>query len=224
MLSRAKLAFLVKQYFLERELEEASPAELGDLREHFDIVLRDGNNLVGVRIVELHRGSISRLREKITAAIVKSLKEGKGRLDKVYIAAASDKLISLPSSEIFRESGVGLLLLDSDGRVVERIPARPLGRSLTASNTEDLLLSLKTIKAQLHVLEEKVRSLERLEARIVVLEREVSRLSKSIRPTEGGLSTGVEEAQPSLGPVDEGMPDFLKDNPWLDVLSKRRTG
>ncbi|RLF04838.1 MAG: hypothetical protein DRK00_05790 [Thermoprotei archaeon] len=199
-----RLKRAVRDYFLSRGCEEIEPPK------GVDAAFREGENLVGVKVVVLDVGMVGLVAAKrVREAMLELLKEASGLYDKLYIAVPEVGYRSLPLPSEFRRSGVGLLEVGEKG-VVERVPARLLkGRPPT----------------QLRVPPEFETRVKALEERVARLEQRLNELYKlleelrSSRPPEGLRAPPPASAE--LLEAEE-LPEFVRDNPWLVELSKRR--
>lgn len=129
-----------------------------------------------------------------------------GKIHKAYLAIPKI-LATILDGEILRRRGLGLLVY-TDKEVKEVIPARRFAIEEKISSSE-----INELKERILNLEETVRKLSR---QIDMLTEELLSLRRSARvPVEAPKITQVGiEAEPKL-------PSFIKDNPWVAVLSKR---
>ncbi|MGC9107249.1 MAG: hypothetical protein ACP5IE_03540 [Infirmifilum sp.] len=121
--------------------------------------------------------------------------------DYVYLAIPSKKLIYIAkrTREILKEKGVGLIEVYAHGDTVE-------------------------------VMSSSLRIQKPVQPKSPVVERIIQpRLSEEVR-LPANLSSERPEmpseniARPSTVDSEEKIPDFVKDNPWLSVLSRRKAG
>ena len=168
-----------------------------------------------------------------------------------YLYLAVPKLaVPFVDAEVLRKHGIGLLMVDGD-RVVEVLasPYRPVEEgkpgqeaSIEPGMLTDLLDRLSALEQRLSVLERELMALRplagelkvlrglreeirALSTRVDVISKRLDSLSASIsglRPT-GPVAPSPAPPTPSGPPRPEleGLPSFFKDNPWLDILSRR---
>lgn len=122
--------------------------------------------------------------------------------DYVYIAVPSKKLIyvSKRTREILLEKQVGLLEISSGGEIVEVIP--PGKRVLTAPQPN-----------------RPMEAAQRLQPPTPIVVYGASETVESRDEEPGGRVVEAEE-----GIAEGDVPDFIKGNPWLNVLGRRRKG
>lgn len=197
-----RLRRAVRDYFLSRGCEEVEPPK------GLDAAFREEGRLVGVKVVALDVGTVGLVAAKrIRGAMLKALKEAGGLCDKVYIAIPEVGYRALPLPFEFRTSGVGLLEVGEEG-VVERVVAKPLGSRLMPR-----LEASRELDARVKALEERVARIEqRLNELYELLER-----IRGLKPLE---SARAPTALPEL--EAEELPEFVRGNPWLAELSRRR--
>ncbi len=214
MSSMAKLRSLVRDYFLERECEEVPSGDLGDVA---DLVFRDANNVIAVKVLDVMGLSTVKAREVIENSILSLASETS--IDKAYVAVHTSKSAVLPSVSYFKSSGVGLLLI-SEGAVSEKVPARPKRRGGGAGP------GLRALEERLSRVEDGLRELEALRAAVSRLEGELKALRERIAALERrGIAAAPQQRAPPpvtpSAPATEGIPDFVRGNPWLEVLMSR---
>jgi len=135
------------------------------------------------------------------------------RVNHVYLALP--KFVSATiESDIIEEHGIGLIVF-GETTVEEVVVPRYFQTAsehppMAVANEEShqaLLEEMATLRSRLKYLEEVMESLR----------TEVASLRSS------RLTAPQVRASPSLSmaPVFEGAPSFIKDNPWVDVLSRR---
>ncbi|MBO3753297.1 MAG: hypothetical protein FGF53_00210 [Candidatus Brockarchaeota archaeon] len=125
----------------------------------------------------------------------------------------------------FMKKGVGLILYDDYG-AEEKVPAENRFRKTVSRQaqrpveTQSLERSLVRIESMIRELSERVDSLEKAYFSLL---REVRELRRTVerktmvaeQPVQKTFSSGGEQAETG------GLPSFLKDNPWVEILSKR---
>ena len=227
MITEAKIKSLLKEHLLRKEWEECSH-RLDDI---FDLVFKDGRNIIGIKILGIYTDSHARLREEIENAMLETLKAGSGKVDKIYIAVpANTRLAVLPPANKFKKAGIGLLLVKEDGGVEERIIARPLrSETLDLKQLEELSSLITSLKAKVYAIEERIKEIQSLKQKLSLLESKISRIDErisAIRPrtlTVPDTSAYIKEnvTEKEIARISTDLPEFARDNPWLTVLSRR---
>jgi hypothetical protein len=136
-------------------------------------------------------------------------------LDSVsYTSVANKVYLALPKvyatvvdAAILRDKGLGLVVYDA--RAVEEV--------LPAQFFDHKQAEVKT-DADIEQLRKRISALERT---VDMLNNELSRI-KSIRPLQPGSNSIQPGNLPSIeSPNPDGLPSFFRDNPWVDILTKR---
>ncbi len=241
----SKLMSIVRNYFLDRGMEEMPPSSLSLNPESY-LVFRDANNILVVKVIDVEGLSLHRAKETIENSIVSVLSETMGAVDKAYLALKTLSLSVLPPPSRFKSSGIGLLLVDDKYTVNEKIPPRPL-RKLSISYPEEKLGEyterLRELEESLHKIREEIsevlgkriesnresirkleKMLERVQFRVDKIEKMMGQIYRRIESpplTEpvAHVPSSTIETQSSM---DEDLPEFARDNPWIATLSKRR--
>ncbi|MEM4535986.1 MAG: hypothetical protein QXP92_01945 [Nitrososphaerota archaeon] len=127
--------------------------------------------------------------------------------------------------------GIGLIIYDMMG-AEEVLPPKFAGsRKENKENIQGNVQNVSLTEAALlrSEMSRILRILEELEARLDRLEKEQRILSSKISELEKARSYMIGE-QKIVNPInnsmkenrnDEGVPSYLRDNPWIDILSKR---
>jgi len=226
MVVPSRLRGLARQYFLDKELEELSPDTL-NLPSDSYLVFRDANNMIAVRVLDVRELPVHKAREEIENAIVELVRVATGLVDKAYLAASVPRIAALPPPSRFRAAGVGLLLVTDDA-VEEKVPPKPLRGGFRLQVPSDLAKRVEDIEAELAKLRRELSSLSRS---LEDYRKELNKLStafESLKARVEELSSRPiaplppTEIQAPVVTVEEDLPDFVKDNPWLEQLSKRR--
>ncbi len=185
---------LIERFFLSRNYQP-SPGDRLRLGENLILLFKGKGERV---IVSIASEKDLAERNSLLRAVVKAVSL-KGRADKVYIALPR-LYASILDSKIIRDEALGLLIYDERG-VEEAVPAVNV-----SSKNADIAEWIEEIKRLR-------REMLRLERKIESLSSEIQRL-KSIKPTIREVEVKVEET------IQE-VPSFLKDNPWINILSQR---
>jgi len=222
MLSRSEFLSLIEKYFESRGYVTFLSEEYKDLLNNFfDLMFRGKNNeIIAIKIVEQKEFSL-KMKEEIEKIIVRILSIVSNiDINKVYIVAVNPRFTSLPNIDIFKESGIGLITIGPNNQIIERIPAkmREYRNMVGKSIEKDIYFLVKDLRTKVYLLEERMSKYEErlnnLLRRIEFIENKVSYISTK----EVSAISDVEEKKK----VMEDSFDFLRDNPWLNVLSKRK--
>ena len=203
MATDAVLTEQLKGFFQVRGMREAGPIGNGCL------TFTGNSKVSAVRVlVEDELSSRNSVLEAVlsTASLI-------NRVNHVYLALP--KLVSATiESNIIEEHGIGLIVYD-DTTIEEAVAPKyfqianehPPVIVANEESHQELLQEMTTLRSRLKYLEEVMESLR----------TEVANLRSS------RLTAPQVRASPSLSmaPVFEGAPSFIKDNPWVDVLSRR---
>jgi len=220
----------LKEYFVKRGFQILVREETTipqDLLEHVDLLFRDANNIIAVKavtdILEKDQFLVS-----LTKATV--LRE---YVDKVYIAT-STKYKPFINGRLLSSNGVGLLLVDEEGNVQEAIPPRPVVRRILRGIPKEYIEELRSLREQIGELRKRysdlVKEIEQfreIASEVRELHERILRLERRFR--EETISLGriekIEESVEAISiPNKEELPSYLRDNPWLQVLSRRGKG
>ena len=195
-----EIELALRSYLLSRGME-LSPEAVEEDCIHF----QDGDSKVLVKVVSRKQlGDRNALLEAVLKATDLTRKA-----NKVYIALPRIYASILDCSTLEKQ-GLGLLTYD-ERRVEEALmPKRfELTRetSMTVQVPSQFFEELDHIKRRFHALEETVEAL-----------REEVRMLRSIGVQRPEFRV---EPQPVEVTVPKDLPSFFKDNPWVDVLSRR---
>jgi len=189
----------IKEYFLTKGYRVLNSYDaVSDVKP--SIAFTDGKTTTLVKV--LSKQELSDRNSLLNAALQASKLLGKA--DKVYLALP--KIYStILDGKIMQKHGLGLLVYN-ERKVVEAVPAK-----FFESNIPDLKKLIKEIE-DLKDLRNRVLELEQ---RVKLLVDEISRLKT--------VKTKVTEPKPPPVEVSapQELPSFLKDNPWLDILTRR---
>jgi len=126
--------------------------------------------------------------------------------NKVYLALPKIYAASVDAA-ILRERGLGLIVFDTRG-VEEVLPARLFDHRLPETRPNVDIEQLR-------------RRISDLERTVDMLNHELSKI-KFIRPMQLDLKS-IQPGDPTTiePPNPDGLPSFIHDNPWVDILTKR---
>jgi len=216
----------VREYFLSRGFQEASIDEL-NLKVRPDLAFTRNGDLVFVEVLEI--GALSDRSLFMKALMNTSALRDYCNL--LYIAAPKLLAVIIDSSTL-SEYGVGLLTVGD--KVLEAQPAtyRPI-KSVKPQQVSIEIPEIEELK-KIPLIEERIRELERviveLRSTISNLQGKIYSLSSRVESLEKlGIQVKTKIPKPEVKPEvtapvevsSEGLPSFLKDNPWVSILSKR---
>lgn len=200
--------FFLKQGFNPTGYDE----ELGEL------VLSNGRDNVLVKIIFEDDADKTLLYEELASIVEKA-----SEYNMVYIAAPRALGESVETAS-FMKKGVGLILYD-DYSADEKIPARTYRRTLAKQDQEVIRVqfdekNIRRIEFLIRELSERIDSLEKAyfsllrEVREIksLLEKRTMIIEKPLEKPPGKVEEYVESGD---------LPSFLRDNPWIEILSKR---
>ncbi len=190
------------------------------------IILSDGRIEIAVNI--LSEDSCSS-RSIIHETLIETLKL-RSRYDSVILAVPR-KYLKIVDQDVLAKYGVGLIIYDVMGAEEVLPPRLSNNRKEKIQNIQDNLrdVHINEITLLQSEISRITKILEEIEARLDRLEREQRILTDRISELERRKSPtiGAERlAQPISSKVEErenkdSLPSYLRDNPWIDILSKR---
>lgn len=189
-------------------------------QESGELVFSKGSEKVLVKVLFEDEVDKDTLVYALTSVVAKASK-----YSMAYIAAPTRMRRENVDTALFMRAGIGLILYD-EYDVYEEIPAESRvkkGSSKQGWQPMEVQLlekSLMRIDSSIRELSERVDSLEKAyfsllrEVREVksLVERRMTVAEKTVQQPSAELEEHVEA---------EGLPSFLKDNPWVEILSKR---
>lgn len=189
-------------------------------QESGELVFSKGSEKVLVKVLFEDEADKDTLVYALTSTVAKAPK-----YSMVYIAAPTRIRRENVDTAPLMKAGVGLILYD-EYDVYEEVPAESRMKKVLSKQgrqpVEVQLLekSLMRIDSSIRELSERVDSLEKAYFSLLREVREVkSLMEKRMIVAEKPVQ------QPSVKldePIEaEGLPSFLKDNPWVEILSKR---
>jgi len=193
--------------------------QLSDYDEEFDnMVLSDGKENILVKIIFEDDAERNAIYEALASLAKKTLE-----YNRVYVAAPRG-LCENVETALFMKNGVGLIVYD-DYSADEKVPAIPSRKTIIkqdqeATGVQSVEKGLRRVESLIRELSERVDSLEKAYFSILREVRELRLLlEKKVmvveKPAEKPPSRIEEKVEPS------GLPSFLRDNPWVEILSKR---
>lgn len=214
----SEIKSIIVQHFISKNYKVVSSIDHKGITGLFDLFFRDSEGLTAVKIIEEQSVSPVKMREKIENTVVKIISSISNlNISKVYLVIVRPRLSSLPSVRFFEEARIGLITVSSSGEIIERIPAKVRCRSVSMeSNANELMLIVGDLRTKIYVLEERLKRNEELLKKLVKRVEELDRKILRINNISREESIGFEEKTT----INETL-EFLEDNPWLNVLSKR---
>lgn len=187
--------------------------------ENGEVVFSNGREEALVKIIFEEEADKLILYEALASVLEKA-----SEYSMVYIAAPRILGEDVETASLMKK-GVGLILYDDYG-AEERIPAESRFKKVAAKQaqrpveTQSLERSLARIESMIRELSERVESLEKAYFSLL---REVRELRKV---AEGRTMVAEEPVRKAFSRQEEqaetrGLPSFLRDNPWVEILSKR---
>jgi len=193
------------------------PSDYGE--ENGELVFSNGREEVLVKILFEEEADRVLLYEALASVLEKAQE-----YSMVYVAAP--RMVGEEAETAsFMKKGVGLILYDDYG-VEEKVPAesrfkKPLSRQVQQpAETQSVERSLRRIESLIRDLSERVDSLEKAYFSLL---REVRELKSLVERRTMAVEKPVEKPLPRIGEQaeTEKLPSFLRDNPWVEILSKR---
>jgi len=193
------------------------PSDYGE--ENGELVFSNGREEVLVKILFEEEADRVLLYEALASVLEKAQE-----YSMVYVAAP--RMVGEDAETAsFMKKGVGLILYDDYG-VEEKVPAesrfkKPLSRQVQQpAETQSVERSLRRIESLIRDLSERVDSLEKAYFSLL---REVRELKSLVERRTMAVEKPVEKPLPRIGEQaePEKLPSFLRDNPWVEILSKR---
>lgn len=240
-LNRVKIINYLKEYVAKRNLKLLLIEEVSlpfSLTELVDLIVKDGDNVIFFSVLSQRVLSDPQLRKLIYLEVAK-LSKLTSYANKVYLVLPKEYVKpTILDGKIFEDVGIGLISVGVNGTIEEVIPARPFERVSFVSMSKD-------VEKRISALEERI---SRIEKTVDEWREEVSSVISSIRSLadqltrtreeinsiramigSAAVSTRTEaivsEAEERVSvDVGEGLPSFVRDNPWLIELSKRGKG
>ena len=174
-----------------------------------DLIMSDNTNRMYLKIIQ--KESISE-RNKLLGSIMKSVS---------YLLEANIVYLALPKlyasildGRVFRENGLGVLIYDDRGAPEEVIqpkifPNKQTSASSTSTIPIKIMEEINSLKDNLHSLEIEVNILKDL----------VSNLKSNQKIIE--IEPQIKKVKVEQKTDSTDFPEFMRDNPWVEILSKR---
>jgi len=203
----------VEKHFSKQGFQASDYSE-----ENGELVFSNGREEVLVKILFEEEADRVLLYEALASVLEKAQE-----YSMVYVAAP--RMVGEDAETAsFMKKGVGLILYDDYG-VEEKVPAesrfkKVLSRQIQQPvETQSVERSLRRIESLVRELSERVDSLEKAYFSLL---REVRELKTLVERRTMAVEKPVEKPLPRIEQAgSENLPSFLRDNPWVEILSKR---
>ena len=133
----------------------------------------------------------------------------------------------MTKSDLFYDSGIGLLVIDEDGNVEEKIPStlydllpghnKQISSKDEINNLEkkvsDIYIMIKDLERNVNIINDELNKVK------IKLREMEEKLIKKPKRTETNII--ISEEKETLQEDLEGFPEFIRNNPWINVLRKR---
>ncbi|MEM1557529.1 MAG: hypothetical protein QXR44_03085 [Thermoproteota archaeon] len=203
----------VEKFFSKQGFQPAGYGEeLGEL------VLSNGRDNILVKVIFEDDADRNALYEELASVVEKT-----SEYNMVYIAAPRALGESVETA-LFMKKGVGLIVYDDYG-AEEKISAKTYRRSLVKQDQGVIRIqfdekNLRRIESIITDLSERIDSLEKAYFSLL---REVREIKSLLEKRTVVIDMPVEKSPSKMEEyVESGeLPSFLRDNPWVEILSKR---
>ena len=199
----------VREYFFRQGLSEIEPSELRHLEFKPSLAFTDGKNRIFVNVFPV--GSLTSRN-----ALIKFMMETaalREQCNKIYVVIPK-LMATVIDSELLRDMGIGLIVY-SGREIKEVVKARELKPKVPVDI--DVLEEIKQISGKLKMLEDMI---SRLEFQVEKIAEEVSKI-KVVRVAAAAEEKVVAEDAEAPKVEAEGLPSYMRDNPWLEILRQR---
>jgi len=233
MVTKTFIENILKEYFIEKRgcktifLTEFD-SKFVDALKYVDLIFRDAKNLIFIKIFHTNFiGSYVELKNSIRKVILSLTKFSK-IADKIYLAVYKDnRLFAVTRSDLFYDSGIGLLIIDESGNVEEKIPStlydllpghnKQISSKDEINNLEkkvsDIYIMIKDLERNVNIINDELNKVK------IKLRKMEEKLIKKPKRTETNII--INEEKETLQEDLEGFPEFIRNNPWINVLRKR---
>ncbi|MDW8033438.1 MAG: hypothetical protein RMI79_00575 [Nitrososphaerota archaeon] len=191
---------------------------IGYDEELHELVLSNGRDSVIVKVIFEDEADWNTIYEELASIFEKT-----SEYNMVYIAIPRI-LVENVETASFMKKGVGLIVYD-DYSAEEKIPPEFFRKTQVKQVQEIVRIqydekSLRRIESLIKDLSERIDSLEKAYFSLL---REVREMKSLLGKKVMVIEKSVENLHPKLEEHIESsdLPSFLKDNPWVEILSKR---
>lgn len=203
----------IEKFFSKQGFEPAEVSEEPD-----ELILYNGREKILVKIIFEEDADKTIVYDACTSVVEKA-----SEFSMVYVAVHRN-LGDRMDTVIFMKRGVGLIVYD-DWSIEEKIPAKMLKKPPIVKNQE--IVETGVVERNIRRLESSIREISE---RIDSLEKAYLSLLREVREIKSILGKRImimeKPVEPSITKYEEtaesgGLPSFLRDNPWVEILSKR---
>lgn len=192
----------IKQYFLSKNLIEVDEDEIRSLEIKPTLAFTDGENRIFVNILPLkaigNRSQFIKFMMETSA-----LKE---KCNMMYIVIPS-LMATIIDSEILKEMGIGLIILTGE-KLREVLPAK--------KHKPKIIIEANLTEQIKHI----SNRIERIEVYIQRLEGQINQIIRKMSRTEPIKPITIEKPVETRIEVS-GLPSYMQNNPWLQILRGR---
>lgn len=198
-----------------------------------EVILAEGNNTVYLRISTEEFPTESYITDELS-----NVMRNRFNYNKAYIAFPQSAR-GLINGRLFRSSRVGIYIYDlsstdPEKAVEELIPSIPIQLQQVANDDlrrriDELEKIINNLRSDPLNADSKslVRDINELKDRLARIEHELGKLTERVSKLEGMVRSS--DKNQSMNPqvstmVSDELPDFLNNNPWVNVLKKRGGG
>ncbi|BDR91767.1 hypothetical protein [Vulcanisaeta souniana] len=195
-----------------------------------EVILAEGNNTVYLRISTEEFPTESYITDELS-----NVMRNRFNYNKAYIAFPQSAR-GLINGRLFRSSRVGIYIYDlsstdPEKAVEELIPSIPIQLQQVANDDlrrriDELEKIINNLRSDPLNADSKslVRDINELKDRLARIEHELGKLTERVSKLEGMVRSS--DKNQSMNPqvstmVSDELPDFLNNNPWVNVLKKR---
>jgi len=194
----------LKDYFLSMEYELLPNGKLPPIPdEKPDLALRNDESIVFMKILTEKEFSDRNSLLKVVLQCSSLL----GKANRVYVAMPKIYASTI-EGELLHNHGLGLIVYD-ERRIEESIQPRFFRVEPTSKSFKP---ELQELKNRLRILETTIESLTNEVARL----RSIRAQPEKIKPLSPGVIPNPSDVQ-----APQELPSFIKDNPWVEILSRR---
>ncbi len=203
----------IEKFFSKQGFEPSGVPEEPD-----ELILYNGREKVLVKIVFEEDAD-----KTIVYDACASVLEKASEFSMVYVAVPRN-LGDRVDTVIFMKRGIGLIVYD-DWSIEEKISAKMLKKTPIVKNqeivgSEVVERSIRRLESSIREISERIDSLEKAYLSLLREVREIkSILGKRIMIVEKPVEPSVTKPEETV--ETGGLPSFLRDNPWVEILSRR---
>lgn len=203
----------IEKFFSKQGFEPSVLSEEPD-----ELILYNGREKILVKVVFEEDADKTIVYDACTSVVEKA-----SEFSMVYVAVHRN-LGDRIDTVIFMKRGVGLIVYD-DWSIEEKVPAKMLKKTPIVKNqeivgTEVVERSIRRLESSIREISERIDSLEKAYLSLLREVREIkSILGKRIMIVEKPVEPSINMPEETVKSGE--LPSFLRDNPWVEILSKR---